>query len=236
IPPKGHQTERTPKKDPRPQASSRTEGSPDRGTTTQGFLRHRHFQSTPRLRHLERKGFLEVKFLPTPPLRYCPLVPCPKRHPCILFPPSFLLKLPPARQPEGATPGVRDALGCPDSAFLSFLLPACQPCEDSSSSSRVPMAAEPLTELEMAIETVVTTFFNFAGREGRKGSLSINEFKELVTQQLPHLLKDVGSLDEKMKSLDVNQDSELKFNEYWRLIGELAKEIRKEKALGIQKK
>uniref|UniRef100_A0AC11DT57 S100 calcium binding protein A13 n=1 Tax=Ovis aries TaxID=9940 RepID=A0AC11DT57_SHEEP len=73
-------------------------------------------------------------------------------------------------------------------------------------------------------------------REGRKGSLSVNEFKELVTQQLPHLLKDVGSLDEKMKSLDVNQDSELKFSEYWRLIGELAKEMRKEKALEIRKK
>ncbi|KAM4806721.1 protein S100-A13 isoform X2 [Urocitellus parryii] len=74
------------------------------------------------------------------------------------------------------------------------------------------------------------------GREGRKGSLSVNEFKELATQQLPHLLKDVGSLDEKMKSLDVNQDSELKFNEYWRLIGELAKEMRKEKAQEIRKK
>ncbi|KAK2510003.1 hypothetical protein MC885_005078 [Smutsia gigantea] len=46
----------------------------------------------------------------------------------------------------------------------------------------------------------------------------------------------VGSLDEKMKSLDVNQDSELKFTEYWRLIGELAKELRKEKALEIRKK
>lgn len=106
-------------------------------------------------------------------------------------------------------------------------------CEDISSTL---MAAEPLTELETAIETVVTTFFTFAGREGRKGSLSINEFKELATQQLPHLLKDVGSLDEKMKSLDVNQDSELKFSEYWRLIGELAKEIRKEKAHEIRKK
>lgn len=51
------------------------------------------------------------------------------------------------------------------------------------------MAAEPLSELEAAIETVITTFFTFAGREGRKGSLSLNEFKELVTQQLPHLLK-----------------------------------------------
>ncbi|XP_035922782.1 protein S100-A13 isoform X1 [Halichoerus grypus] len=100
---------------------------------------------------------------------------------------------------------------------------------------RVPMAAQPLTELEAAIETVVSTFFTFAGQGGRKGSLSIDEFRELATQQLPHLLKDVGSLDEKMKSLDVNQDSELKFHEYWRLIGELAKEIRKERALEIRK-
>ena len=30
--------------------------------------------------------------------------------------------------------------------------------------------------------------------------------------------------------------SELRFSEYWRLIGELAKEVRKEKALGIRKK
>uniref|UniRef100_A0A8I5YLB1 S100 calcium binding protein A13 n=1 Tax=Pongo abelii TaxID=9601 RepID=A0A8I5YLB1_PONAB len=73
------------------------------------------------------------------------------------------------------------------------------------------------SKLEESIETVVTTFFTFARKEGRKDSLSVNEFKELVTQQLPHLLKaqkDVDSLDEKMKSLDVNQDSELKFNEY----------------------
>ncbi|XP_004475010.1 protein S100-A13 [Dasypus novemcinctus] len=98
------------------------------------------------------------------------------------------------------------------------------------------MAAEPLTELETAIETVVTTFFSFVRQEGRKSGLSVDEFKELATQQLPHLLKDESSLDEKMKSLDVNQDSELKFNEYWRLIGELAKEIREEKALELQKK
>lgn len=51
------------------------------------------------------------------------------------------------------------------------------------------MAAEPLTELEAAIETVVITFFTFARQEGRKGSLSIDEFRELATQQLPHLLK-----------------------------------------------
>ncbi|XP_007481990.1 protein S100-A13 [Monodelphis domestica] len=98
------------------------------------------------------------------------------------------------------------------------------------------MAAEPLTELEIAIETVVKTFFTFAVREGKKGSLSVSEFKDLATQQLPHLLKDTGSLDEKMKNLDVNQDSQLTFHEYWRLIGELAKEMKKEKAAEMRKK
>ncbi|XP_036611159.1 protein S100-A13 [Trichosurus vulpecula] len=98
------------------------------------------------------------------------------------------------------------------------------------------MAAQPLTELEAAIETVVKTFFTFAHREGKKDSLSVNEFRELATQQLPHLLKDVGSLDEKMKSLDVNQDSELKFHEYWRLIGELAREMKKKTASEFRKK
>ncbi|CAO2595956.1 Protein S100-A13 [Lemmus lemmus] len=49
-------------------------------------------------------------------------------------------------------------------------------------------------------------FFTFAGWGGWKGSLSINEFKELVTQRLTHLLKVVSSLDEKMKGLDENQE------------------------------
>uniref|UniRef100_F6YZ13 Protein S100-A13 n=3 Tax=Equus TaxID=9789 RepID=F6YZ13_HORSE len=138
--------------------------------------------------------------------------------------------------PCGRETGAGSACGVLGSALCAAAPEGGQPCEDISSSPRVLMAAEPLTELEAAIETVVTTFFTFAGREGRKGSLSVNEFKELATQQLPHLLKDVGSLDEKMKSLDVNQDSELKFHEYWRLIGELAKEIRKEKAQEIRKK
>ncbi|EOB07083.1 Protein S100-A13, partial [Anas platyrhynchos] len=42
--------------------------------------------------------------------------------------------------------------------------------------------------------------------------------------------QDVPSLEEKMRELDVNNDQELKFNEYWRLIGELARAMRREKA------
>ncbi|XP_053133943.1 protein S100-A13 [Hemicordylus capensis] len=96
------------------------------------------------------------------------------------------------------------------------------------------MASGQLTELETAIETAVQVFFTHAAQEGKKGTLTIGEFKALVTTQLPNLMKDVGDLDAKMKSLDVNNDEELKFGEYWRLIGELAKDIKREK-LGKKK-
>lgn len=61
-------------------------------------------------------------------------------------------------------------------------------------------------------------------------SLPLSQEPWFLTSPFPLVSpQDAGSLDEKMKSLDVNGDSELRFNEYWRLIGELAKEIRKEK-------
>ncbi|XP_063172736.1 protein S100-A13 [Candoia aspera] len=91
------------------------------------------------------------------------------------------------------------------------------------------MASSELTELEMSIEKIVRTFFTYADREGKKHTLTSGEFKELVALQLPNLMKNVGDLDEKMRALDVNNDEELKFGEYWRLIGELAKEIKREK-------
>ncbi|NWU53504.1 S10AD protein, partial [Dromas ardeola] len=92
------------------------------------------------------------------------------------------------------------------------------------------MATGELTELETAIEKIVTVFFTYAGKEGKKGTLTAGEFKELVQLQLPNLMKDVPSLEEKMSELDVNNDEELKFGEYWRLIGELVKAMRQEKA------
>uniref|UniRef100_A0A8D0GFG0 S100 calcium binding protein A13 n=1 Tax=Sphenodon punctatus TaxID=8508 RepID=A0A8D0GFG0_SPHPU len=91
------------------------------------------------------------------------------------------------------------------------------------------MASGELSELETAIEKIVTIFFTYAAQEGKKGTLTAGEFKELVKLQLPNLMKDVGDLDEKMSSLDVNNDEELKFSEYWRLIGELAKDLKRER-------
>ncbi|KFP09131.1 protein S100-A13 [Egretta garzetta] len=92
------------------------------------------------------------------------------------------------------------------------------------------MATGELTELEVAIEKIVTVFFTYAEKEGKKGTLTVGEFKELVQVQLPNLMKDVPSLEEKMSELDVNHDEELKFGEYWRLIWALARAMRREKA------
>ncbi|NWS48111.1 S10AD protein, partial [Probosciger aterrimus] len=89
--------------------------------------------------------------------------------------------------------------------------------------------ATELTELELAIEKLLSTFLSPAGQEGRKGALTARGFRDLVQLQLPNLVKDIPSLEEKMQELDVNKDEELKFSEYWQLMGELAKAIRREK-------
>ncbi|XP_021483876.1 protein S100-A13-like [Meriones unguiculatus] len=98
------------------------------------------------------------------------------------------------------------------------------------------MAAEPLTEMEEAIETTMDKLHTYAVRGDWGFYLSFKVFKKLVNQELLHILKDVGSLDEKMKSLDMNQDLELNFNEYWRLIGKLAKAMWEEKFLEVLQK
>ncbi|NXX59978.1 S10AD protein, partial [Scopus umbretta] len=90
------------------------------------------------------------------------------------------------------------------------------------------MATGELTELERAIEKIATIFTD-AGKEGKKSTLTASEFKELVQLQLTNLMKDLPSLEEKMSELDVNDDEELRFEEYWRLMGELAKAVWREK-------
>ncbi|XP_060223863.1 uncharacterized protein LOC132647999 isoform X1 [Meriones unguiculatus] len=55
------------------------------------------------------------------------------------------------------------------------------------------MAAEPLTELEAAIETIIDIYHNYAITEEGAPRLSFNAFNKMVTQQLPHFLKGATS-------------------------------------------
>lgn len=62
-------------------------------------------------------------------------------------------------------------------------------------AAELPEPSEPseLTELEAAIERIVTVFVTFAAKEGKKGTLTAGEFKELVRLQLPNMMKVRGA-------------------------------------------
>ncbi|XP_062385343.1 protein S100-A11 [Sardina pilchardus] len=79
--------------------------------------------------------------------------------------------------------------------------------------------------MESAINTLVSQFKTFAGKDGSASTLSKDEFKSLVVSQLPTMVKnagDAGVIDKLMSSLDQNNDGELTFQEFWTLIGSVA--------------
>ncbi|XP_071764412.1 protein S100-A11 [Centroberyx gerrardi] len=79
--------------------------------------------------------------------------------------------------------------------------------------------------MEDAINTLVSQFKTYAGKDGSSSTLSKEEFRSLVISQLPNFVKntsDPAAIDQLMGSLDENNDGELTFLEFWQLIGKLA--------------
>ncbi|XP_067093291.1 protein S100-A13-like [Osmerus mordax] len=79
--------------------------------------------------------------------------------------------------------------------------------------------------MEAAIAVLVAQFKAFAGADGSTDTLSKGEFQNLVTSQLPNLVKnsaDPAVIEQLMSSLDQNDDGELTFLEFWQLVGRLA--------------
>ncbi|KPP71740.1 protein S100-A1 protein3-like [Scleropages formosus] len=80
--------------------------------------------------------------------------------------------------------------------------------------------------MEAAINTLICQFKTFAGSDGSCKTLSKEEFRSLVASQLPNFVQnasDPAVIDQLMGSLDMNNDGELTFDEFWQLIGTLAK-------------
>ncbi|XP_030002613.1 protein S100-A11 [Sphaeramia orbicularis] len=75
--------------------------------------------------------------------------------------------------------------------------------------------------MEAAICTIVTQFKAHAGKDGSSSTLSKDEFQTLVTSELSNYAKNM-SVDQLMGELDENNDGELTFSEFWKLIGTLA--------------
>ncbi|KAG6923790.1 protein MRP-126-like [Chelydra serpentina] len=78
-----------------------------------------------------------------------------------------------------------------------------------------------LSELEKALETVISVFHKFSKRVGHFDTLTKGELKQLIDKQLVNYLKHVKnqvSIDVLFKDLDKNRDQQLSFAEFMVLI------------------
>ncbi|KAG2462931.1 protein S100-A1-like [Polypterus senegalus] len=80
------------------------------------------------------------------------------------------------------------------------------------------------SQLERAMESLITVFHNYSGREGDKHKLSKMEMKSLLQGELSDFLtesKDPLVVDKIMKDLDENHDGEVDFQEFVVLVAAL---------------
>ncbi|KAF7227209.1 protein S100-A10b [Nothobranchius furzeri] len=74
-----------------------------------------------------------------------------------------------------------------------------------------------MTDLEKAMESLITVFHRYAKEGGNKNTLSKKELKKLIEGELPTFLKsqkNPDTLDTILKDLDENKDDELDFEEF----------------------
>ncbi|XP_027009079.1 protein S100-A10b [Tachysurus fulvidraco] len=77
------------------------------------------------------------------------------------------------------------------------------------------------SDLERAMETLITVFHRYAGKEGNSTTLSRKELRQLMESELSTFLKsqkDPATVDKIMKDLDTNGDGEVNFEEFVSLV------------------
>lgn len=77
------------------------------------------------------------------------------------------------------------------------------------------------SELERAMESMITVFHKYAAKEGSGNTLSRRELKDLMENELSGFLKsqkDPTTVDKIMKDLDSNGDGEVNFEEFVSLV------------------
>ncbi|KAF3707321.1 Protein S100-A1 S-100 protein alpha chain S-100 protein subunit alpha [Channa argus] len=77
------------------------------------------------------------------------------------------------------------------------------------------------SELETAMETLIKVFHRYAGKDGKKTTLSRRELRELMENELSNFLKsqkDPAAVDKIMKDLDTNGDGQVDFEEFVALV------------------
>ncbi|XP_016387497.1 protein S100-A1-like [Sinocyclocheilus rhinocerous] len=84
--------------------------------------------------------------------------------------------------------------------------------------------SENASTLETAMQLMIQTFHKYSGNEGDKYTLSKQELKEMLTQELGNYLgnaQDKDAVDKVMGDLDSNNDGEVDFTEFVILVGAL---------------
>ncbi|KAJ8290004.1 hypothetical protein GJAV_G00007640 [Gymnothorax javanicus] len=77
------------------------------------------------------------------------------------------------------------------------------------------------SDLERAMESLITVFHRYASKDGNTASLTRSEVKELMETELSGFLKcqkDPAAVDNIMKGLDSNSDGVVDFEEFVSLI------------------
>ncbi|XP_038581697.1 protein S100-A10a [Micropterus salmoides] len=77
------------------------------------------------------------------------------------------------------------------------------------------------SELERAMESLITVFHRYASRDGKSSTLSRRELRELMENELSNFLKsqkDPAAVDKIMKDLDTNGDGQVDFEEFVSLV------------------
>ncbi|XP_032089916.1 protein S100-A1 isoform X1 [Thamnophis elegans] len=80
------------------------------------------------------------------------------------------------------------------------------------------------SQLERAVDALISVFHNYSGKEGDKHKLSKKELKELLENELGGLLetqRDPEVVDKIMHDLDENGDGEVDFQEFVILVAAL---------------
>ncbi|XP_070706641.1 protein S100-Z [Pempheris klunzingeri] len=117
-------------------------------------------------------------------------------------------------------------------SFSSFPNKQVEPQRLLSQSSRtltsrvrvIILAAEMPSQLEGAMDALITVFYNYSGNDGDKYKLNKGELKQLLNSELTDFLtsqKDPMLVEKIMNDLDSNKDNEVDFNEFVVLVAAL---------------
>ncbi|XP_053331587.1 protein S100-A16 [Spea bombifrons] len=93
--------------------------------------------------------------------------------------------------------------------------------------------------LESAIEVLVRNFYIYAEKKGKHDKMNKKEFRKMVTQELQHVLTNTQNKEAANKliqSLDTDEDGKISFDEYWTLIGEIARKLSQQMAMQCQER